>query len=449
VSPFSVIASLPVGRQACEAIPFDINMRLRSLSRVYEGSSRNDKIKYFLIQIKIIRVIKIAMKRLLTSFFAHRLTRQVKELYSSTLILNFAVSTVTIFEPVFLYLLFIDKYGLTKTLQLVMWFYLGVYIIYFLVLPLGAKFARRFGYEHSIAISTIFTAWFYLSLFGAAQNISFIFASIIIYALWKMFYWPAYHCDFAHFSAQGEQGRQISNLLVLESVIFILGPLFGGLILKFFGFNVLFILAALLMILSNVPMLLTKEKFEPADFSYSRAYRRLFSQANRRKMFSLLGFGEELIVLTIWPIFIYVAVKDFLGLGVITSISVLVTTIVFLYIGRVTDKGDGRWLLKYGVIFYFFSWLLRLIVRGLAGVFLVDVYSRIAKQSVAIPLTAITYKEAQDTSIIKTVLFFEMSLVLGKIIAGALAIILLQFFIPGWNSLFIMSALISLLYLLF
>lgn len=389
------------------------------------------------------------LKRLLTSFFAHHLTQQVKELYSSTLILNFAVSAVTIFEPVFLYLLFIDKYSLSQTLQLVMGFYLGVYIIYFFILPLGAKFARQFGYEHSIAISTVFTALFYLSLFGAAQNIYFIFASIIIYALWKMFYWPAYHCDFAHFSAQGEQGRQISNLLVLESAVFILGPLFGGLILEFFGFNILFILAALLMILSNVPMLITKEQFEPSSFSYIRAYRRLFRKANRRKMLSLLGFGEELIVLTIWPIFIYMTVKDFLGLGVITSISILVTTIIFLYIGRATDKGDGKWLLRYGVIFYFFSWLLRLITRGVAGVFLVDAYSRLAKQSVAIPLTAITYKDAQNTSIIKTVLFFEMSLVLGKIIACVLAIILLQFFMPGWNSLFIMSALISLLYLLF
>ena len=330
-----------------------------------------------------------------------------------------------------------------------MGFYLGVYIIYFFILPLGAKFARQFGYEHSIAISTVFTALFYLSLFGAAQNIYFIFASIIIYALWKMFYWPAYHCDFAHFSAQGEQGRQISNLLVLESAVFILGPLFGGLILEFFGFNILFILAALLMILSNVPMLITKEQFEPSSFSYIRAYRRLFRKANRRKMLSLLGFGEELIVLTIWPIFIYMTVKDFLGLGVITSISILVTTIIFLYIGRATDKGDGKWLLRYGVIFYFFSWLLRLITRGVAGVFLVDAYSRLAKQSVAIPLTAITYKDAQNTSIIKTVLFFEMSLVLGKIITCVLAIILLQFFMPGWNSLFIMSALISLLYLLF
>jgi MFS family permease len=393
--------------------------------------------------------MKNGLKNVLSSFFAHKLTQQVRELYSSTLILNFAISAVTIFEPVFLYLLFIDKYGLSKTLQLIMLFYLGVYVIYFFIMPLGAKFARRFGYEHSIAFSTIFTALFYLSLFGASNDIRLLFVSIVMYAVWKTLYWPAYHSDFAHFSADGEQGRQISNLLALESGVFILGPLVGGLILEYYGFNSLFMLASVLMILSNIPMLLTKERFEPADFSYFDSYRRLFSKKRRRKLFSFLGFGEELIALTIWPIFIYLTVNDFLGLGVITSASIFITTIIFLYIGRATDKGNSKVVMKYGTMFYFFGWLLRILSRSIFGVFLLDSYSRVAKQSIAIPITAITYRKAQDTSVMKTILFFEMALVLGKILTMIAVLILLQFFVPGWNAIFILAALITLLYLLF
>lgn len=389
------------------------------------------------------------LKNNLSSFFAHRLTQEVKELYSSTLILNFAISAVTIFEPIFLYLLFIDKYGLSKTLQLIMLFYLGVYGIYFLIMPLGAKFARKFGYEHSIAISTVFTALFYLSLFGASTNISLIYVAIITYAIWKTLYWPAYHSDFAHYSADGEQGRQISNLLALESIVFIFGPLIGGLILEFYSFNILFIMASILMILSNIPMLITKERFKPSSFSYIDSYKRLFARENRKKMFAIFGFGEELIALTIWPIFIFVIIKDFLGLGIITSASIFITTIVFLYIGRAADKDDSKVVMKFGVLFYIFGWLLRILSRNIFGVFLIDSFSRVAKQSITIPMTAITYKKAQDTSVMKTILFFEMSLVLGKIVTILLAIILLQFFVPGWNAMFILAALMTLLYLLF
>lgn len=393
--------------------------------------------------------MKHGLGNILISFFAHKLTYQVKELYSSTLILNFAISMVTIFEPVFIYLLFIDKYGLSKTLQLVMFFYLGVYVLYFLLLPLGAKFARQYGFEHSIAVSTVFTALFYLSLYLASFNINFIFVAIVAYALWKMFYWPAYHSDFALFSADGEHGRAISNLLILESVVYIFGPLVGGFILQFSNFSVLFIVASILMLLSNIPMLITKEKFEPAHFSYFASFTRLFKRENLKKLLSLIGFGEELIALTIWPIFIYVVINNYLGLGIMTSASIFVTTIIFLYIGRVTDKGDSRWLLKFGVVLYFFSWLLKIMTRNIFGIFVIDAYSRTAKQTVAIPLTALTYEKAHDTSIMKTILFFEMSLVLGKIIAIILAVILLQFFTPGWNAVFIMASLMTLLYLLF
>jgi MFS family permease len=388
-------------------------------------------------------------KHILSSFFAHKLTTQVKELYSSTLILNFAIASVAIFEPIFLYLTFLDKYGLSRTLQLIMLFYLGVYTIYFFLMPLGAKFASRFGYETSIAVGTIFTAIFYISLFGVSYDVRLIFVSVVAYALWKVFYWPAYHSDFAHFSVDGEQGRQISNLLALESIVFITGPLIGGFILKFAGFNVLFILAAIIMILSNIPMLLTREKFKPASFSYFDSYKRLFAKKKRKKMFAIFGFGEELLAGTIWPIFIFIVIDDLLGLGILTSVSIFITTMLFLYIGKMTDKGDGRGVLRYGTVLYFFSWVLRLVSRGVIGVFLLDSYSRIAKQSIVIPMTALTYEKAQDTSVMKTVLFFEMSLVLGKITIMLIALVLLQFFVPGWNVMFILAGLTTLLYLLF
>jgi len=389
------------------------------------------------------------IKNVLSSFFAKNLTQQVKELYSANLILNFAVSMVTIFEPVFLYLLFKDQYSLANNLRLILLFYLAVYVIYFLVQPLGAKFARHFGYEHSMALGTVFTALFYLSLFGAKYFIWLLPFSILFYVGWKMFYWPAYNCNFAHFATEGQQGRQVSNLVVMNSLVAVAAPIIGGIVLKFFGFPVLFIMVAVLMILSNIPTLITKEQFKPSSISYFDAYKRLFSKKNRKRFWAHVGYGEELIVLVIWPIFMYLIVKDFLSLGAVAGVSTLVATIIFLFIGKFTDKGEGRSILRLGTWLYFFGWLFRIVTRGVGGVFMLDAFTRTAKQAVSIPFTALTYKRGQDTSVIKTILFFEMALVFGKIIAMVLALILLQFFVPGWNALFILAGMMTLLYLLF
>lgn len=383
------------------------------------------------------------------SFFAQRLTRQVRELYSTTLILDLAVSMIAIFEPAFLYLYFSKFFSLTATLQCVALFYLAVYLVYFFLMPVGAKFARRFGYENSIAIASIFQIIFYLSLFSINLFPPAIFLASVFYGVAKTFFWPAYHSNFAKFSSTGEQGRQLSNLYALESIVFISGPLLGGLILNFFGFKVLFVVVSILLLASNIPMLITKEVFDPKTYSYLDSFRRLWQGVKDRRVFSYLGFGEEWIALTMWPIFMFLTAKDFLGLGIISSSSIFVTTLVILFVGRLADKNNKITILRWGAIFYFFSWLLKILARTATGIVMLDIYSRISKNFIALPLTAGLYDDAQQASTMDTVMFFEMSLVIGKIVAILACLLVLFVSTPGWNSMFILAGLFTLFYLLF
>lgn len=386
---------------------------------------------------------------LLSSLFASRLKRQVRELWTSTLILDLSVSMVTIFEPVFLYILFSRFYPLNITLILISLFYLAIYIPYFFTVPLGAKFAKRFGYENSIAVASIFFILIYLSMFASRRFPLLIIVTIIAYIAQKTFYWPAFHSNFARFSVKGEQGREISNLWALESSIYILGPLIGGLIIQFYGFKVLFTIVSILMLISNVPMLVTKEKFKPKSFEYFGAFKRLFAHDNRRHLMAQFGYGEEWIVLVMWPIFMYLVAKDFLGLGLISAGATFIATLVVLLVGRLTDKSDKERILRFGTVFYFFSWLFRILGRSVFGVLLIDVYSRVAKSTIALPITASTYQNAHDGSVTGEIVFFEMSLVLGKIIAIVLCMLILQLFVPGWNAMFILGGLFTLFYLYF
>jgi MFS family permease len=390
--------------------------------------------------------MKKGFKKVIASFFVQRMNSQVRELYSSDLILNFAVSTVNIFEPVFLFLVFFSDLGLAGALTRVLFFYLIVYVVYFFTIPLGAKFARRFGYEASMATASIFTISFYLTLFGIGSYPNLFWVAPIFYVISKFLYWPAYHSDFARFSSDGHQGRQVSNLRVLRSIVWIVGPLLGGVLLKFFGFGSLFVVASVVILLSNVPTLITKEKFTPNTFSYFGAYKRLFAKKNRTKLLAHWGYGDELIVMVIWPIFIYVIIGDFLKLGALMSISVALTSIVSLYIGRLTDRRGGKNILRYGSIIQFFGWLFRILTRGILGIFLADAYSRIAKQAIDIPFISETYEVAQDTSVMKRIVFFEMALIVGKVLAILGCLLLLQIFTPGWNAVFVLAGVMTLFY---
>jgi len=376
--------------------------------------------------------------------------RQVKELFVFTVLINLASALVAIFEPVYLYTI---GYGLNQ----IMIFYLIVYVLYFLIIPLGAKFARNFGYEQSMLIGSIFFILFYISLFFIAKYPILFYISPITFALQKMFYWPAYHANFAKFSDQKEEGREISALTVAASIVFIIGPVLAGLIVEEWGYGVLFTVASIIFLASNIPTLITKEKPEGKGFSYSIAYKDLFSKKNRQSFLAYTGFGEELIVMIIWPVFISIVITDVFNLGLVVTMTTFLTTLAVFYIGKLTDSSNKRKILALGSYVYALAWFFRIFIINTAGVFFVDTLSRLGKNIISVPLIALTYEKAKEQEankervVMSRVLFFEMALIVGKFLA-IVAIYVLTLFIAdealAFKITFILAGGMTLLYML-
>lgn len=377
------------------------------------------------------------------TLFATNLSRNVRELFLASSIVNFGVAMVAIFEPIYLY-------TVGFSIAHILYFYLAVYGLYLFAVPLGAKFARRFGYEKGILFGTPFLALYYISLYFIPQAELFVPIAVAMFVVHKMFYWPAYHADFARFGKNMERGREVSNLLVLTSFVYVLGPLAGGFIINAWGFHTLFAVATILFLLSNIPLLLTPERFKSVPFSYRDSFKRLFWKENRRNFFGFLGFGEELLVMVIWPVFIFTIIGNFAEIGSLIAAATLVTTAAVLFVGKMVDGNteSRRGVLKVGALFSSATWFLRLLVRAGLGVFLVDALSRITKNVIVVPLMAMTYERAGETSVMKTVIFFEMSLIVGKILAIILALIVLAFDPNSFAALFVIGGLMTLLYTL-
>lgn len=377
------------------------------------------------------------------NFVAAKMARPVSELFASNLIITLATAMVTIFEPIYLYA---QGFSLTR----ILYFFLAVYVAYFILLPLGAKFARRWGYEKAMITSSPFLIGYYVCLYLIPQGQAYIWLSIASLVLQKMFYWPAYHADFARFGRRAERGREVGNFLIITSLASIAAPFLGGLIVVVWGWAALFIVVSILILASNLPMITTPEKFTAKPFSYWHAYRRLTYAENRRNFFGFLGFGEELIVLVIWPVFIYTVVGNYLSIGSLVALATLTTTLVLLYVGRMTDgdREERRSILKVGSIFSSAAWWLRLLIGGSLGVFLIDTLSRISKNVIVVPMMAMTYDQASATSVMKTVVFFEMSLVVGKILAIVLGVLALRYVDSSYSygALFVLAGLMTLLY---
>lgn len=345
--------------------------------------------------------------------------REIKEFFTTVTVQQLAVGAIAIFEPVYLY-----QQGLT--LQQIVLFHLGVYVPYFFLLPIGGKFAKRYGYEHTLFFATFFNIAYYLALAAIPLNGAFLFAAPILLSLQKTFWWPAYHADFARFSVKREAGREIGILQTLYTISSAVGPFIGGVILLYSNFTVLFIFVVALSLISAIPMFSTPERFVPSKLGWLEQMKFIFRRTYRRRLVGSLGFGEEFVAFTLWPLFIYLTLGNSFDLGVVVAIATTITVIVTLLIGRLTDKTARKQLVNGAALVQLISWVFRpfWFVHNFYGMVTLDTVGRAAKNALLVPWYAEVYDDAKKNHVMLEVVAAEAALVLGKILCmGALLVL--------------------------
>ncbi len=374
----------------------------------------------------------------LPNYFTKSVREEIGELYAHSAIANMASSMMLLFEPIFLYAV------LGFSINEVLFFTAIVYGVYIIMIPLGGKAASQLGYKHAIALSVPFQLIYWMLLIVSQENAGLAYVAAVFYGLSKTFYWPGFHSLMARYADKGQVGREFGVVYSLISITFIAGPFLAGYLSKHFGFTTTFIITAIIYAFSVLPLFKAKEIFVPKDYHYKDTWE--MYKAYPKKFLGYLGFGEELLVLNIWPIFIYIIVKDYEKAGGLATIASFLAAILALIIGKVTDQYSKRVLIRLGAFFTAIVWLMRAIATNFWSTFFVDTFSRTSKEMAFIPISTVTYIRAEATHVVPYAVFFEQSLAIGKLTACFLGIVL--FSLTGsFMVLFILGALYSLLYM--
>ncbi len=349
------------------------------------------------------------------TYFSDNLDIEVKEIYWNVIISNLASTMMVLFEPIYLWHL---GYSLTR----IIWFYMLVYLGYVLFVMPAAKITSRIGYKHSILLSNVFYVVYWILLFQIKSLPILFLAAPWFYALQKSFFWPPYHADIALHNRHGQRGREVGALFSLVEVASIVGPILGGVITGVFGFKILFIISALLSLFSVYPLFKSKEIYPLHQFHFS-----VFWKIVRKypaNFFGYWGYAEDLMLMTLWPIFVFTIMHGVLGVGILITVANLVAIMLMLYLGKVIDRKHHLDFLRIGSIFYGLSWFFRQFAVSLPGVFIFDTLTRIGKAVVNVPMTALTYHLADrhrtDLAMAYAV-FYEFSLSIGKLFTALLA----------------------------
>jgi len=375
-------------------------------------------------------------------FFPEHMNQQMREFFVSSAIFDFGAGMAAIFEPIYLW-------SVGWRLPSIIIFYMAAYAFYFLIAPLGASFARSRGYEHAIALSTPFLVLYFLALFNIPRGNIFAVIAVIAFAVFRMFYWPGARSIMANYSTDDESGRTLSGLNALAVGAAVLGPVLGGLIVQQFGFAVLFLIVSAIILLSNVPMLMTPEKFLPHTLNYADAYKRLLRPEFRKSVIAHFGYGEEFISDFILPIFFLTVVSSYLAVGAIATAGGVIAIVAIIAIGRMTDSHHRHPIMHAGAFLTALSWVLRAVSMTPLGIVVCQSLYRVSRITVQVPFMTLANAKARDYSVMKSSLLYEMSLVVGKVMTAGAALVILFVFPNNWAAIFILAAALTLLYGIF
>jgi len=206
-------------------------------------------------------------------------------------------------------------------------FFLFQYIATFIVM--------RFGAKHSMIMGVFFTIGMIFLIYFLRDYSFLFFPAAIFYGMQGAFFWMGFHIDAVLNGRKRDFGKEsaiIETGLLLPSII---GPVLGGLLIKFFGFGVLYGVAVAILIVSFIPLLFSKEVYISGKLNLKS----FFDKKHRKYFFIYFAQGIGFISGHVfWTLFIFAVIGGYLSMGIYGSLATLFVCFITLFIGKLLMK---------------------------------------------------------------------------------------------------------------
>jgi hypothetical protein len=375
-------------------------------------------------------------------------------IYFSRITLNSATQLMGLFLPIFLYQF------LGFSLVRVIIYYLISDLLYANLVAVGCRqIMNRLGLKRSLQISILFGAAFYSVFFFINRYVLqgdqlidnhqlwWLLPAIFFSLFFRLTHWIPFHTSLAKLT---EHYIRASQLSFMEATMLSLGaimPIIAGLSLEYLGYSTLFFLAISIYLIALIPFSQLPQVKEEFSWTYKETWRRLLSKKMCGSVLAYAGDGAESVVgAIIWPIFIWqLLAGNYLQVGALSSVIILVTIVLQIFVGSLMDNLPSRRWLRYGTLLYAFGWVLKALINSAFQVFLFSTYHNLSRVFARTSFDALNYDIAADQGhyVDEYTVIREMAIVFGKALMCIFIILIIPFL--ALRYLFLVAALASLL----
>lgn len=335
---------------------------------------------------------------------------ELQEIYLHRFFVTLAMSTVAVFIP-----LYIVESGHPPVA--VFLFYIVFYGVFILLAWPAARLAARMGYKHTSLASAPVLILFYLFLRVLPPSSLLVYGVAAVGGVAFITYWIGMNSEMARSSHGETREEETGYFFSMPLIAAVIAPFTGGLIVDAFSFPVLFTLAALLILVSFLPFLFSREHYTGMELEVRDFLRReLVVDAIAFAARGGAGIGRKVL----WPLYLAVVITGSVTIGGAGSLLALGGALASIVLGRLSSRTRNAVVIATGGVLSAASYIAMAFVTTPRAAFLVAFVNGVSFFAATLPLYSDVLGAAETEDILEYFAFREVALCIGRITILAL-----------------------------
>lgn len=386
--------------------------------------------------------------------FAFKQTKNLKYLHAIRLIRELSSQLMALFLPIYFFNIhfpFMSRFGLSATKEgifNVAIIYLLTYLVSFLSGITIAKILIKHGIKNGFLMGHLFYCLFVLCLYFSAGNPYLVFTAAVIDGLQINFFWNSYHYSLSKNGSETKISTHLGLMNFLFSLLSIIAPALGGLIIVSLGFQTLFLVSLVIVLGGAILSLLLDEMTVKDKISFQEFFTWLKEPGFRRLSLSFVGRYLNDATIDLWALYMYILVGGTANVGYFYSLSLFLALSISYGLSSFVDKNKSRqhFLISGGFLSFF--WLLRAFVVNIWSITILNTIDKLTAGYHWLFFDRSWILRGKGREALSYFVYREMIYSFTAIIFWLAIIVLFYFFVTAWKSLFIIAAIGVLLTLL-
>lgn len=319
------------------------------------------------------------------------------EIYTSMMLKALALSVAGVFIPIFLY---------TSGVELVT---ILLFLVIFSAWRVGLSFVigpiiAKFGGKRALSISYI-GIFLYISMLLWNQESWWLLVVVaFVGAVADTLQWIGLHDAFSA-ATVGKSSKSFSLLMVATSAGAAAGPLIGGLIATSpYGLRAALGVSLVILLAAVVPLFATGEQSKETGYNLRKvSLRKVFRYTAGHSLGALEGF----VLLTVWPLFVFLYLGDYAAVGAVMTLALLCSMSFSYFAGKASGAGYGRMLVGAGSIVAAVIGFARTFASTFLQILAINIASDAARSSTVVPVMGEFYDFARRVGRIELIVIVE------------------------------------------